>query len=359
MRYCFLVLCSLAMVGCLGAHHAPTSAPASALRSDTSPLAIAHQQLNTLQPEVKFTLKGADAFKEAHTIADELLREGKAVSFAILARGGDITLRPTYADNEIMLHAYRNPAARNKLTPQQRQALAIAEDVVKTARHEYQSDYDVALALHDYLVERCAYESGLHGHDSANATARLLLNGRGVCDSYTRAYQLMLSIAGIENQFVAGVAQGDNHCWNLVKLNGCWTHVDCTYSDPMPDEQGRVYHTHFAMPDYKIARDHTWNRAKYPKATARHLYYPLRFAHFATVRELVAWGRHQQMVNPKQYITAYVDELSRIGNDRAKAQRLIEHAHLEEGTHVMLNFALEEHLPGVIVCKCLVRSAIE
>lgn len=355
MRCLFLVLSSLAMASCLGAYHAPTPAAASAVRSDTSPLAIARQQLNALQPKVKFTLNGANTFKEAHSIADELLREGKAVSFGIFDRGGNITLSPTYADNEIMIHAYKNPALRNSLTTRQQQALAIAEDVVNAARREHQSDYDIALALHDYLVERCAYESGLHGHDSANATAHLLLTGRGVCDSYTRAYQLMLSIAGIENQFVAGVAQGDSHCWNLVKLNGCWTHVDCTYSDPMPDEQGRVYHTHFALPDDLIAHDHTWNRAKYPKATARHLYYPFRFAHFATVRELVAWGHHQRMVNPKQYITAYVDELSRLGKDRAKTQRLIEQAHLEVGTHVMLNFALEEHLPGVIVCKCLVE----
>lgn len=327
----------------------PTVENHVALTSDEQVLQMAHDELAKFSPQISYKWSGAgDVYKRAMAVADQLLREGNVVSFSVSTHGQEVTLAPTYADNVYLLRAHRDPAWRSALSARQQQALAVAEQAVQQAQASAGSQYEVALALHDFLVEHSTYERELQGRDTANAATRLLLSGRGVCDAYTRAYQLMLSIAGIENMFVAGVAQKDNHCWNLARLDGRWVHIDCTYSDPMPDEPGRVYHTHFALTDSLIARDHTWNRANYPAATAIDLYYPVRYAAFANIDNFVLWCSE----NRRQHVTAYIEELRQMGRNYAEVQQRIERMHAHLGRHVIVNFAIDEHLPGVIVCKC-------
>ena len=335
----------------------PTVENNVALTSDEQVLRVAHDELAKLSPQISYKWSGAgDVYKRAMAVADQLLREGAVVSFSVATRGQHVTLTPTYADNVYLLRAHRDPAMRSTLSARQQQALAVAEQAVQQAQATAGSQYDVALSLHDFLVQHSTYERELQGRDTANATTRLLLSGRGVCDAYTRAYQLMLSIAGIENMFVAGVAQKDNHCWNLARLDGHWVHVDCTYSDPSPDESGRVLRTHFALTDKLIARDHSWKRANYPSADSIALYYPFRYMAFETLEDLIYWCRSSRKVVGGQYVTAYVVELQRLGrNNDAVLQRMAQ-AHSRLGEHVIENFALEDSLHGVIVCKCKAPS---
>ena len=329
----------------------------SAYFSESQALEYARADLQKLVPQVEFRLAGVGSvYERALKMAETMLRDGVAVSFAVSTRGNNVTLTPTYADNELMFRAYQEPARRAALTADQRRALTIAENAVKDAQRNSSSQYECALALHDYLVSRSTYVSALHGKDSANATSRVLLTGKGVCDAYTRAYRLLLSIAGIENIFVAGVAQNDDHCWNLARLDGHWVHVDCTYSDPSPDESGRVLRTHFALTDKLIARDHSWKRANYPAADSIALYYPFRYMAFETLEDLIYWCRSSRKVVGGQYVTAYVVELQRLGrNNDAVLQRMAQ-AHSRLGEQVVENFALEDHLDGVIVCKCKAPS---
>lgn len=316
-------------------------------------LNLARAEIVKLSPQICYKWGGSeDAYKIAMQVADMLLREGSAVAFSVTVRGAAVTLTPTYADNEYLLRAHRQPMFRATLSTEQQQALAVAEAAVSRAVSRARTQYDAALELHDFLVSHSTYTTELHGKDSANVTTRLLLTGLGVCDAYTRSYRLMLSMAGIENIFVAGVAQKENHCWNLARLDGHWVHIDCTYSDPMPDEPGRIYRTHFALPDSLIARDHSWPRANYPAATAIELYYPVRSAAFANIENFVLWCSEKSMTTPRQYVTAYIEELRHLGRNHAEVQRRIELMHSRLGRQVIINFAVDEHLPGVIVCQC-------
>ena len=377
MRIAVAVLVSIMLSGCghfvrighagtvASAHRAGSAAAVEsevgkdAYLSESQALAYARAELQKLVPQVEFLLAGpGNVYERALSMADTLLRDGATVSFAVSTRGNHVTLTPTYADNELLYRAYLEPARRAALTPDQRRALTIAENAVKKAQQNSSSQYECALALHDYLVGKCSYVTALYGKDAANATTRLLLTGKGVCDSYTRAYKLMLSIAGIENVFVAGVAQNDNHCWNMARLDGHWVHIDCTYSDPTPDEAGRVCRTHFALTDKLIAYDHSWKRSNYPKADSVALYYPFRYMAFETLEDLVYWCRSSRKFAEGQYVTAYVVELQKIGRNNEWVQQRMEQLHLELGEHIISNFALEEHQPGVIICKCKTPATV-
>lgn len=121
------------------------------------------------------------------------------------------------------------------------------------------SDYARALALHDWLIYNADYS---YAHSDA---AGVLLHGGGVCDSYARAYLMLCTAAGLECMYVSGTAGQEpdpddwgNHGWNLVKLNGTWYHVDCTWDDPVPG--GYENHKYFCVDDETISADHRWNR---------------------------------------------------------------------------------------------------
>ena len=102
--------------------------------------------------------------------------------------------------------------------------------------------YEKALWLHDWLTDNAYYALDAYGNPS-NANVHhsaegVLLQGTGVCESYARAYQLLLNKAGIANEYVTGRAINpdggmESHAWNLVNFDGEWAYVDVTWDDPI------------------------------------------------------------------------------------------------------------------------------
>ena len=128
------------------------------------------------------------------------------------------------------------------------------------------TEYAMALWFHDWLIYHADYDETRteYGADG------VLLKGRGVCQSYTTAYKLLLDWVGIENMIV--VAPEMDHTWNIAKINGIWTHIDCTWDDPVSGCEpnnlargGMENHQYFGLSDADMAKDHTWNRSDYPE----------------------------------------------------------------------------------------------
>ncbi len=122
--------------------------------------------------------------------------------------------------------------------------------------HEGMTDVQMALALHDGLVESSVYDETL----SKNTGYDLLVNGTTVCAGYAAAYQDLLTRMGIPCVIVTSEAM--EHAWNLVQLDGQWYHVDVTWDDPAPDAYGYVQHKYFLLTDQEISSGeephHSW-----------------------------------------------------------------------------------------------------
>ena len=43
----------------------------------------------------------------------------------------------------------------------------------------------------------------------------------------------MFTDAGIESRIIAGIADSQQHVWNIVKLDGVWYNIDLTWDDPI------------------------------------------------------------------------------------------------------------------------------
>ena len=130
-----------------------------------------------------------------------------------------------------------------------------AEWVVENYTDPSMTQDEIARVLHDWLVNNAYYDYTLSDPDRFEASG-VLINGTGVCDSYSKAYVLLLSKAGIEAMRVTGDALRPDggtepHSWNLVQLDGKWYQVDVTWDDPIDEENptakrsGLEHHLYF------------------------------------------------------------------------------------------------------------------
>lgn len=120
------------------------------------------------------------------------------------------------------------------------------------------TDYDKALWLHDYLTNNAHYDI-TYSYYSADG---VLLRGTGVCDSYRKAYQLLLDAVGIQNKPVTG----GNHAWVVAYIEDGWYHIDPTWDDPLcyspeddPNLSGYEDHLYFGLTDAIMHTDHTFS----------------------------------------------------------------------------------------------------
>ena len=118
------------------------------------------------------------------------------------------------------------------------------------------SDYEKELYLHDVLVNKVTYTSSKLEEQNGYTT---LVDGKGVCAGYAFALQYLLMRAGIQSYYVVGFA-GENHAWNLAKIDGKWYYVDATWDDPLnngSDDPYSPYYSYFNITTKKLKEDHT------------------------------------------------------------------------------------------------------
>lgn len=112
---------------------------------------------------------------------------------------------------------------------------------------EGMEQWQIALAIHDYLIVNSIYDETLE----LNTGYDLLVNGSTVCSGYAALYQELLLRCGIPCLQVESDPM--DHVWNLVQLDGQWYHVDVTWDDPTPDTRGMVSHEYFLRTDAEMS----------------------------------------------------------------------------------------------------------
>lgn len=126
------------------------------------------------------------------------------------------------------------------------------------AMADFDSDYEKELFLHDYICENTVYDESTLITVGSTAYG-LLLDGRGICEGYARAMQILLDRVGIKNYLITGYAtsdgKGGKHMWNVVTIDGKNYHLDATWDDG--DSYEEVSHLYFNLPDSDISVDHS------------------------------------------------------------------------------------------------------
>lgn len=105
------------------------------------------------------------------------------------------------------------------------------------------SAYDKERFVHDALIDRVSYDMGAEMNQSAYSA---LVNGQSVCAGYARAFQYLLQQLGIPCYYSTGYA-GEDHAWNIVRLEDGFYNVDVTWDDA---GQGRYGYFNKTDQDY-------------------------------------------------------------------------------------------------------------
>ncbi len=152
------------------------------------------------------------------------------------------------------------------------------------------SDLEKIKKAHDFIISNTDYFSSKNDKEaySSHVPYGVLHHGKAVCEGYAKTLQLILNKLEIRNIAVEGMdkltATTDPnvlHMWNKVYLDGNWYNVDPTWSDPVISNDTftkirkdiselillKSAYKYFMISDEELAKDHEWDRDRYPAAT--------------------------------------------------------------------------------------------
>jgi len=118
----------------------------------------------------------------------------------------------------------------------------------------YSTEIEKELYIHDAICELCTYDTDADLNQSAYSC---LVSGSTVCAGYARSFQVVCQEAGLTCYYLTGTADGGDHAWNIVYIDGNFYNVDVTWDDSISESYGSSVYTYFNLTDSAISSDHT------------------------------------------------------------------------------------------------------
>ena len=180
-----------------------------------------------------------------------------SIGCSITMSGGVVT-KAEFAVCKIIFTAMSGYGTTAQLKQKGDELKAKVKQIIDVVRN-LKNDFEREVYIHDYLVKNVVYDKSKNYSSAYDA----LVGGRALCEGYSRAFQLLMLEAGMETYLITGYA-GENHMWNIVKLNNNYYHVDVTHDDPVPDEsitngqEERIRHTNLNRTDAVMKKTHSW-----------------------------------------------------------------------------------------------------
>lgn len=115
------------------------------------------------------------------------------------------------------------------------------------------SDYEKVKGVYEELINSTAYQKGEYDQTCYS----VLVNHRGVCAGYAAAMKYLLDRLGVDSIIVSGTSKGEDHAWNIVKVQGEWYQTDVTWGDPvMNNGSPFLSYDYLLLDDAEMQEDH-------------------------------------------------------------------------------------------------------
>lgn len=171
----------------------------------------------------------------------------------------------------------------------QRQLYAVAQIAQAIPVPQGGTDFDIQLALHDYVVHLVTYSDDLtDGNGDVATVYGALVRGVASCVGYAQAMQLLFELHGIPSFVVTGdatnAAFSGPHAWNKVRIGGNWYHLDATWNDPvMENGQQIVSRAYFNLSAAEIAPSHEITPSQHTTISQTSNYFRRRGLYFTEI----------------------------------------------------------------------------
>lgn len=157
----------------------------------------------------------------------------------------DICIAFDHSDNGKTIKYTVTAAERDKM----REELNSVVNKIVADSEKVESQFDKEKMFNDYICANTEYggEKTLE-----NTSYGCLVQGKALCEGYSRAFKLLCNKAGIECDLIVGKADGEGHMWNSVNIDGKHSFVDVTWND-------RPYYPYFYfnITNEQLEFDHT------------------------------------------------------------------------------------------------------
>lgn len=150
------------------------------------------------------------------------------IGYTHYTMGGQIqrtTLSVTYSDTKAMIET------------KQRMVDAVVSEMVASIPAGA-DDYTKVKTIYEEIINNTQYNSAAPDNQTMISA---LLNKSSVCAGYSRSMQYILNSIGVPTTVVEGVSliTGEQHAWNLCKLEDGYYYVDVTWGDASYVNNGR------------------------------------------------------------------------------------------------------------------------
>ncbi len=152
------------------------------------------------------------------------------------------------------------------------------EQLVTECKKTCSTDFEKALWLHDWIVDNADYDNNYRYCAAEGVLAR----GIGTCESYHRAYVMLLNKAGINT----GRITGNGHVWTAVQMDGKWYQVDSTWDGNASYKSTYKKHLYFGLTDELIELAHPEHKT----ATAGYESNSLENNYFIKTGDIKQWS---------------------------------------------------------------------
>ena len=104
------------------------------------------------------------------------------------------------------------------------------------------------LSIHNSILKEASYDYSFSDPGVYEAFG-VLVDGTGVCESYSRAFQYLCQCIGVDNILVVGLSGDEPHMWNMIMLDDDWYHSDLTWDD---EDNGSIIYDFFCFNDMNL-----------------------------------------------------------------------------------------------------------
>lgn len=130
-----------------------------------------------------------------------------------------------------------------EIAEKQEKITRAADKIVNEIVTEGMSEEEKRLAIYSYLENNCEYDNAALEDAEKNNYKKtndstfedafnvygIIVDKKGVCQSYAYAYKLLASISGLNCKVMTGNLNGNlPHAWNIINIAGGWYQVDAT-----------------------------------------------------------------------------------------------------------------------------------
>jgi len=126
-----------------------------------------------------------------------------------------------------------------------------------------------AKAIHDYIINNAEYAFEADGTTPSTSSFAhnilgIIVNKKGVCESYAKLYKYLMNDNNIECIIVTGTGKNDSgtegHAWNYANIDDNWYGFDVTWDDPVGNIP-TLSHKYFGKVDTQFINSHIVNEA--------------------------------------------------------------------------------------------------